>query len=650
MLIPFISLAGKDKDKFKVGDVDREQLEMKKSEKFPDAGALILRDKGNTYIYLTSRGKLQVVHERHVRIKILKKNGFKHAEFNVGLYKGPQSEDEELVKVKAYTFNLEDGEIEKTRLRKRNIVKEKVSDKWEVEKFTMPQVRVGSVVDVYYKTVSPYLYNFENWAFQHEIPVKLSEYRASIPEWYSYNITMKGYEDVKAEPVKHEVEWLYFEGERMQEDFKVYNYTAKNVPPIKEEPYMTTKENFITQVKFEIHSVHYPAQPIEYLTRNWADVSKELLDNGDFGRQLTRNHLRSEANMIESQAGSLLAKALMARQLIAGKMHYNGRDRLFPRYGNIRRSYKEGEGNSADLNINLIALLNKLGIQAKPVVLSTRSNGYIFPGHASIESLNYVLAMVQTEKGRLFLDATEPLLPAGYVPEKCLNGRGVVLDEENPSWVNIRSGESYSVKSNIMVEYSADSVQMQQKAEYSGFTGFQLRDMIKSKGKEKLRKKIVEEEFPEWDVKTLTISDVDSVNKPLSVKTNMAKETLYNGDESMLYINAMYGDYIDENPFKIKERKFPVDFACPRHFKHRIILTLPEGYTVHTLPKATNVALPEKVAKFLYVAQNYNGKVVIQTSLDVDQVMFNQQAYPMIKALYQRMVDKYNEKIVLKKM
>jgi hypothetical protein len=51
---------------------------------------------------------------------------------------------------------------------------------------------------------------------------------------------------------------------------------------------------------------------------------------------------------------------------------------------------REGTGNSADINILLVNLLNKLAITSYPVILSTRDNGTLSPFYPSRSRLNYV--------------------------------------------------------------------------------------------------------------------------------------------------------------------------------------------------------------------------------------------------------------------
>ena len=70
---------------------------------------------------------------------------------------------------------------------------------------------------------------------------------------------------------------------------------------------------------------------------------------------------------------------------------------IYDAYGNI---VKKGVGNSGDINLNLINMLNYAGLIANPILVSTKSHGIpLFP---TLEGFNYVIAGVELN-GSLYL-------------------------------------------------------------------------------------------------------------------------------------------------------------------------------------------------------------------------------------------------------
>ena len=68
----------------------------------------------------------------HERIKLYNKDGFDSANKKVRLY--TQNNVSETFIVKAFTYNLEDGKVKKTKLSNKAVFKEEVSKHWESTK------------------------------------------------------------------------------------------------------------------------------------------------------------------------------------------------------------------------------------------------------------------------------------------------------------------------------------------------------------------------------------------------------------------------------------------------------------------------------------------------------------------------------------
>ena len=54
-------------------------------------------------------------------------------------------------------------------------------------------MKEGSIIDLKYVFTSDFLYSLPTWYFQRQIPTDYSFFEAIIPEYYYYNLDMKGY-------------------------------------------------------------------------------------------------------------------------------------------------------------------------------------------------------------------------------------------------------------------------------------------------------------------------------------------------------------------------------------------------------------------------------------------------------------------------
>src|SRR5690606_33878780 len=125
------------------------------------------------------------------KIKILKREGFDKATVSIHLYKN-NSKKEKIDNIVATTYNINGENVITSNLYASNIYREEYDANHTLVKFTLPNIKEGSVIAYSYIITSPFMYNYNGWTFQDEIPKLYSEYRTSIPANYDYNIKLVG--------------------------------------------------------------------------------------------------------------------------------------------------------------------------------------------------------------------------------------------------------------------------------------------------------------------------------------------------------------------------------------------------------------------------------------------------------------------------
>src|SRR5690606_2867036 len=118
--------------------------------------------------------------------------GFDYATSDVQLYKSGSDEEKESG-LKAATYNLVDGKIQETKLEKDGIFKTEVSKYYNETKFTVPNIKEGSVIEYKYTIASPFYWSVDDFVFQHAIPVKKLEAKFETPEYFNFKVNTKGY-------------------------------------------------------------------------------------------------------------------------------------------------------------------------------------------------------------------------------------------------------------------------------------------------------------------------------------------------------------------------------------------------------------------------------------------------------------------------
>ena len=223
------------------------------------AGAVVLNEFGKSFIGKSDNYNL--FFEYHVRVKILNKNGLKQTNIEIPLYKKDNNLFERALNIKASSFNLENGRIVESALERKDIFNEDRNEFWNVKKFAFPNVRVGSVIEISYTIESPFKFNFRSWEFQSDIPKIQSEYWASIPGVYIYNIALRGFLKLsknESSIVKNCLGTGNGISGGFSADCALMKFGMKDIPAFVEEDYMTARKNCFSAINFELAEVRRP--------------------------------------------------------------------------------------------------------------------------------------------------------------------------------------------------------------------------------------------------------------------------------------------------------------------------------------------------------------------------------------------------------
>lgn len=299
--ILFIALISLSFIYLKKDDSIEEALLMERYENDTTASAVIISDVGRSFFNFDHPAYgLELVFERKIIVKIFDSDGYGWADFYIPLYIGEKNE-EDVVDLKGFTYNLLDGKVEKTKLSKESIFEEKTTDDYKQVKVTMPDVREGSVFEISYVVSSPFVFNLQSWTFQKSIPVIYSEYQAEIPEYLEYNKNVRGYFPIADHQIKERMSTIGGKPSSNAQHFtrtnqssatinfveNVETWKTYDIPAFTDEPYMTDADNFKTAVTFELAYTRFPNGTIENYTTTWEDINRKLMELDKFGKHWT---------------------------------------------------------------------------------------------------------------------------------------------------------------------------------------------------------------------------------------------------------------------------------------------------------------------------------------------------------------------------
>jgi hypothetical protein len=625
------------KSPIKFGEIPIEDMQMNSYKEDSSASAVVLVDYGVAYISYSSVS-ISLSFDRHVRIKILKKDGLKWADSKIFTYHQGSTE-ERVSNLKGSTYNLESGKIVETKLSKEGIFKEKFNDNLNIQKFTLPNVKEGSVIEYTYRINSEFITRFPNWEFQKEIPVVHSEYWAIIPEFFIFEKYMQGYEVLKTFEVKPKSGATFNES--------AFHYVMKNVPAFKPEPYMTCEDDYLSKVNFALSHINLPNRPVQEIMGSWEKLNTELLEDENFGKVISKSgFLKDLVAEITAGITDPGAKVESIHRYIRQNIEWDGTEDKYA--GNLKKVLESKKGTAADINLMLASMLEKAGFTVDMVLLSTRDHGFIRENYPMEKQFNYVICALLLDGKTMLLDATEKYLPLTTLPERCLNGVGLVISTERYGWIEITT--KTKAKTMISTELTLlNSGELKGNLSFirHGYDALSMRDKYSSKGEKDYLKDFLGSRT--WQVEKTQFENVKEIDKPVKETHELSIDDHTSIVGDLIYINPFVTGQIKENPFKIENRLYPVDFGAQKEQVYFCKLVIPEGYVVDELPTSRVFVLPGNAAKYTYSGTQQGNVISFTSNLQINKSLFTQTEYASLREFYNQVVAKQAEQIVLKK-
>jgi transglutaminase-like putative cysteine protease len=633
---------------FDFGKITYQELDLVKYERDTSAVAVVLNEFGEAFFDLESLNK--IILQYHIKIKILKESGKEYADFEIPMRRSGTTRQEYVRNIRASSFNRDGGSWKETALLTKNIFTEKATEDYWLTKFAVPDVRVGSVIEVYYELETPYTYNFIPWKFQSEIPKVKSEYKIKFPAYYDYGITLKGYLNLTKNDVKIDKNCVGSSGLGAgSADCSVMHFAMENIPAFKEEDYMTAKKNFLSAITFELAKITHPDGRVDKVTTEWKDAVLELKQHDNFGIQIkkARNLFDDKAALIMAAEKDPLAQCKSIYDFIRNSITWNGESYFLTENG-IKKTVEMGKGNVADVNLALLCALQSADLQAEPILISTRANGLPIKHYPVLSDFNYVIVRVKIADAYYFLDATSQLYPFGFIPERCLNGQGRSLGEAS-DWIDIKPKDKRRTVTDIRLKLDEKgNTSGLVTVSHNGYAAYEFRNSyVGFSNKEEYFQK----RTANWNgiaATNFSVENEKDLTKPFIEKFDMSLED-NTGGAGIIYFEPFIIGRISKNPFTSNERLYPVDFGAPTETVYLLTLEYPSDYEPEDVPANVAIALPQGGGRMLFSVTKMSGKLILTSSLSLNKSVYTSEEYHPLKELYTRFISLQQAQFVLKK-
>ena len=478
----------------------------------------------------------------------------------------------------------------------------------------------------------------KTWYFQGSTPVKLSRYIINFPPELIVTATARGSLQVAMK-------------ETTKEGRNIKTFTMLNVPALNNEAYISCKEDYLEKVEPLLVGLDLPGIPYRSLLRTWPGIVRQLMEDEDFGIQLKKNIPRtSELDAMLLNITDPYNKMVVIYDYVRKNMLWNEQSGIWALEG-VKSAWKNKKGTTGEINLILVNLLRDAGLDAHPVLVSTRENGRVNSAIPGIEQFNKVMAYLQLNGNDYVMDASDRHAPVKLIPYEVSFSEGLVIGKfETGAWgwkslwnKKQRFKESVNMQASIDENGIMKGQAVVSSDEYSRL----IRMKYLKEGKEKFIKSFITDMNPNLQIDSLAYQNEATDTLPLIQVYQFNLKTNASGDYHYFSAN-LFSDF-DKNPFIADDRVSDIYFGANQKYTITGNFVIPNNYKFDELPKNIKLIMPDTSIIFTRFVSATESIVSVRIVAEFNKPFYNTDEYINLQDFYKKMFNLLNEQFVFRK-
>jgi Domain of Unknown Function with PDB structure (DUF3857) len=610
------------------GEFTAEEINLKECPFDKNAEAVILFDDA----VAEHDDDYRLVTHRRIRIKIFNQREIDRGNIRIPFYS--KDKFEFIIKIRGITYTVENGAPVINMLDSKSIFTEKETNLYSTIKFALPNVKPGTIIEYEYTSVMENYGGLSDWEFQNDIPTLKSCFLLTILPGaeFQYLVQKKINYPILLKPIPDEGK-IYFE--------------MNNVPGLKFEPYMDAVKDYLQRVEFQLSGFTNRFGDKTKVAQTWEALAYELINDKSFGGAIKKNLSHpDEIKALVSKETSDSGKIAVIYNYVRNNFTLNGYHSKYASDG-LKTVWEKRTGNTGELNLLLINLLQTFDIEVYPFLVAERSFGKINVDYPFVDRFNKVVAYAKAGNKIFILDATQKYTPPGLTPFPLLNTIGFLVDKKDHKLLQILSNKN-AYDNKITVDAKIDNTGLLKgKAQITSSSyAKQVRtEKIKNDSK-KFIKNVLEEPGSEVVVDNCTFENLDDDSNPLVQKLEFHHEQNVTGGFVFVTYNLFTG--LVKNPFTADERFTNINFGYPYEIRLQANIQLPDKAQIDKLPPDKTITSADKSITLSRKLKVENNTLTATVEFIQTTTLVSSDQYDNLKSLYKQIVDLLNESVIIK--
>jgi Domain of Unknown Function with PDB structure (DUF3857)/Transglutaminase-like superfamily len=314
--------------------------------------------------------------------------------------------------------------------------------------------------------------------------------------------------------------------------------------------------------------------------------------------------------------------------------------------------WKRGYGDGNQIAWLFLALVRAAGIQADPVIVSTRDVQFFNPGIMNPNDLNSNVVVVALDGSEIYLDPGIPFAPFGVLPWSETAVGGLRLDKEGGAWITtplpdpkdsrierkarLKLTPSGTLEGTLTVTYTGQEA-LWRRLEEHGEDDTDRKQFLESQIKADIPcgTEVELSNRPDWDSASQTMIAEYDLKIP-----GWASAA---GQRALLPV-GLFGAQ-DKRSFQHMARIHPLYFSFPHQSADDVSIELPANWQVGSMPKPRDV--DHKGVIYSISTEGKNGSLLVNRAVTINMTLVNIKYYPTIQDFFQTVRAGDEEQVIL---
>ncbi len=593
------------------------------------------------YLYRQVDRDDQAYHEfNYVRIKIFTEEGRKYADVEIPFVKGKGH----VYNIKARTVQPDgsitnfDGKIyEKTVVKARGL-------KYLAKTFTLPEIRVGSIIEYRYtKDWEQYYVYDSHWILSEELFTKRAKF--SLKQHADFAIRWSWPVGLPAgtTPPKAEGSTIRLE--------------TQNVPAFQIEDFMPPQDELKNRVDFVYSEESFPEKDPDKFWKS--ECRKEFGKVEDFvGKRKAMKQAvaqivtAADAPEIKLQKVYARVQQIQNTSFEEEKTVQEEKREKRKDINNVEDAWRRGYANGRAITWLFLGLARAAGFEAYPVLVSRRSQYFFQRNLMNPNALNDNVVLVKVSGKDMYFDPGTAFTPYGLLPWAETGVQGLRLDKDGGTWVTTTlppSSESRTERKAQLRLTDEGALEGKLMVTYTGLEAL-WRRMEERNEDEADRKKFLEDEVKRYVPAGI---EVELTNKPVWSSSSERLTAEFSlkvpgwataaGRRALIGVGLFGGEM--KHLFEHSNRVHPIYFQFPFEEEDDLTIELPLGWQVSSLPTPQNV--DANAVSYVVKAENKGGTLHVNRFVKNNVVLLEPKYYPTLRNFFQMVRTGDEQQIVL---